>query len=271
MKDHKPLVSVIMATFNESPEFVEGAIRSILNQTYSNFELFVLDDSTDIKTRKAIDKVAHEDTRINVVRKDKRMGFVPALNEGLKRAKGEFIARMDGDDYSLPQRFQTQVEYFLENPDIDILGGGINIMNENGVLISHRSYPIKGMKLKLFSIFRCPLAHPTVMIRKSSLKSLNYDESFKKAEDIEFWLRLRNNGLQINNLDVPLLNYRIMANMGNKRDHSQFKSLLRARIKNIKLKYMFVDMIAILITSIYSILPLSFISFIYSVENKDRH
>lgn len=262
-----PLVSVIMATFNEPKDYVEQSIKSILNQTYHNLELILLDDSTNKDTQDTIDTLASSDKRVTVIRKTKRMGFVPALNEGLGLANGEFIARMDGDDISLPDRFEKQIKYFSENPDVDILGGGMNIIDELGKNISERSYPAKGLKLQLFSIFRSPLAHPTVMIRQSRIGGFRYDESFKKAEDVELWMRLRNIGAQINNLDDKLINYRVIKNMGNKRDHSQFKASLRARRKNFNVKFILFDTCSIIAAFMYSIMPTSLISFIYSFEN----
>lgn len=262
-----PLVSVIMATYNEPKEYIEQAIKSILTQTYRNFELIILDDSTNKDTRDAIDNLKSSDKRVVVIRKDQRMGFVHALNEGLRLANGEFIARMDGDDISLPTRLEIQVKYLSENLDVDILGGGMNIIDELGNQISERAYPSKGLKLHLFSIFRNPLAHPTVMIRKSRLGDFRYDESFNKAEDLELWMRLRNRGAQINNLYDKLINYRVINNMGNKRNNSNFKASFRARKKNFNVNFIIFDTISIIMSFIYSIIPISLISFIYSLEN----
>lgn len=267
IKTTTPLVSVIMATFNEPKDYIEQSIKSILNQTYGNIELLVLDDSTAEETRNIIDVLASVDNRVIVIRKDKRMGFVHALNEGLRIAKGMFIARMDGDDISLPDRFEKQIKYFSENPDVDIVGGGMKIIDEFGINISERIYPSKGLKLKLFSVFRNPLAHPTVMIKKSQIGNFQYDESFNKAEDLELWLRLRNKGARINNIRDKLINYRVIRKMGNKRDSSNFKASVRARMKNFNAKFFIFDSISIIISFLYSIIPTSLISFVYSIEN----
>src|SRR5574344_2119427 len=99
--NNNPLVTIVMATFNESPEMITKAINSILYQSYKNLELLILDDSTAIDSKNAIDSVVANDTRVKVIRKEQRMGFVPALNEGIRLSKGKYIARMDGDDIAL--------------------------------------------------------------------------------------------------------------------------------------------------------------------------
>ena len=109
MSKNKPLVSVIMATFNEQERFIKESIDSILGQTYQNLELLIADDSTNNDTIRVIDDFARRDNRVKVIRKESRMGFVKALNIALKEAKGEYIARMDGDDVALPDRFKKQI------------------------------------------------------------------------------------------------------------------------------------------------------------------
>lgn len=137
---NKPLVSVVMTSFNEKKEIIDKAILSILNQTYENFELLIFDDSTNVETKDAIDFYRH-DPRVRVFRFSERLGFVKSLNRGLQEAKGDYIARMDGDDISLPIRFEKEVEYLEKNKDVSVIGGQINIINEYGVTISFRKYP----------------------------------------------------------------------------------------------------------------------------------
>ena len=128
MSKEKQLVSVVMATFNEPVEMIEGAIGSILNQTYQNIELLIFDDSTKPDTIASIDKIALSDARVSVHRFSERKGFVESLNEGLKLAKGEYIARMDGDDFSLQERIKKEVDFLLDNPSIAVVGGQMDII-----------------------------------------------------------------------------------------------------------------------------------------------
>ena len=99
-----------MATYNEPPQIISKAIESIINQTYTAWELLIFDDSDRADTRQAIDAYT-VDTRLRVYREKQRIGFVPALNQGLEKAAGKYIARMDGDDISLPERFEKEVTF----------------------------------------------------------------------------------------------------------------------------------------------------------------
>lgn len=263
-----PKVSVIMATFNEPVNYIKDAIESILKQTYSNFELIIADDSINPDTIEAIDSYTN-DSRVIILRNSSRMGFVRALNEGLKIAKGEYIARMDGDDKSINYRFEKQIEFLELHKDIDVLGGNMEIINGSGTVISQRKYQNGKLSLAFSSIFRSPVAHPTVMFRKSIIeKQLFYDETFLKAEDTEFWFRLRNNGFKIANLPCDLLYFRISDDLAKKRTVEHFSYNFKARYKNFSWKYFYVDIPSIMVTKLYLLIPKKFISIIYSIENK---
>lgn len=263
-----PMLSVIMATFNEPVIYIKESIESILNQTYTNFEFIIIDDSTNAETIKMINSFA-VDKRIIIVRQESRMGFVKALNEGLKIAKGQYIVRMDGDDISLKNRFELQLEYLNSHKNIDILGGNMLIINESGKVVSERKYPCNGLLLHLNSIFRSPVAHPTVMFRRSIIENdLFYDESFSKAEDTEFWFRLRNNGFVIANLPKNLLSFRISGDLAKKRNVEHFFYNHKARYKNFSWRYFYVDIPSILATKLYLSIPKKIITKFYTIENK---
>ena len=268
-KDTQPLVSVVMPTYNEPPHIVRVAIESILHQTYQNWELFILDDSTSEQTRQAIDDTAAGDCRIQVIRQEKKMGFVPALNLGIELSNGLYIARMDGDDISLPDRLAHQVAYMTSHPDVDILGGAMNLMDESGVIHAARTYPHSGTKLSIFTVFRSPLAHPTVMFR-SRIKSdgHRYNTEFPKAEDLELWLRLRNLGYRLDNIDEPLLNYRVPDSMVSKRDRTQFRWNFKARYRNFSAKHILYDTFSLCVSACYCVLPSSAVAYMYTRENK---
>lgn len=264
-----PLVSVVMPTYNEPPQVVREAIGSILHQTYSNWELFILDDSTSAETRRMIDRSVAGDRRVQVIRQEKKMGFVPALNLGIDLSRGQYVARMDGDDVSLPDRLAHQVAYLSAHPEVDILGGAMNLMDEAGQIRSMRTYPRGGIRLKAFTIFRSPLAHPTVMFRRRIVaEGFRYDPTFPKAEDLEFWLRLRNHGYRLGNMDEMLLNYRVLDSMVVKRDRTQFKWNFRARRRNLSLKYALYDMFSLCVSACYCVLPSFAVAYIYARENK---
>lgn len=233
--DNKPLISVIMATYNDRPEYIREAMDSIVNQTYGHFELIVLDDSTDEATRGAIDGYCG-DERVRVYRSGDKLGFVPSLNRGLELAKGRYIARMDGDDISFPDRFEKQVRYLEAHPDVDILGGQINIINERGEVTGSRRYPLGGIRLAAFFTMRTPVAHPTVMFRRRIVDGgYRYDPSYRKAEDIDFWIRLYNSGFRFANLPDTVFSFRVESDFMEKRvtNHAQEEYVLKARRENL--------------------------------------
>lgn len=265
-----PLVSVIMATYNEPPKYIKEAIESILNQTYSNFEFIIVDDSINAATIEEINSYAY-DSRIIIIRENVRMGFVRALNEGLKIAKGQYIARMDADDISFSNRFKIQLDYLTLHKEIDVLGGNIQIVNESGAVVSQRNYANNKLALCLSTIFRSPVAHPTVMFRRTIIDNkLYYDEFFSKAEDLEFWFRLRNKGYKIANLPVNLLYFRISGDLAKKRSVEHFSYSYKARYKNFSWKHFYVDIPSVIITKLYLLIPKKFISIFYSFENKNK-
>ncbi len=236
--DNKPLVSVIMATYNDNPHYLREAINSIINQTYKNIEILIMDDSTSDKTKEVIDSYNY-DRRVHVYREDKKLGFVPSLNKGLRLATGKYIARMDGDDISSLDRFEKQVSYLENNIKTDILGGQISIIDENGKITGARTYPLGGMKLVMFFTIRTPIAHPTVMFRRKLVdEGHEYDESMKKAEDIDFWIRMYNEGYRFNNLPDTLVDFRVESGFMEKRvtDHAQEEYVILARRRNFTWK-----------------------------------
>ena len=270
--NNEPLVSVIMATFNEPERFIKDSINSILNQTYHNLELLIADDSSKDETIRAIDECASSDNRVKIVRKKERMGFVNALNIALMEAKGEYIARMDGDDVAVSDRFSKQVAFFERHPNIDVLGGAMNIQNGKSEITSVRHYPTGGLKLLCWMSLRDPVGHPTVMFRRSIIdKGLYYDETMNKGcEDTEFWFRLRNNGFKIANLQEPLVNYRITVDMATKREKDNSANYI-ARKKNFSKKYFLLDCVSLASMKFRMILPDSIISWLYSKENKQLY
>lgn len=271
-KYKNPLVSVIMAACNDRPEYICMAVESILNQTYRYFELLILDDSDEKATIEAIDSY-RLDARVRIYREDHRIGFVPSLNKGLGLAKGAFIARMDGDDVASPDRLEKQVRYFSTRPAADILGGQLNIMDETGQITGRRSYPLGGFRLAVFFCMRTPVAHPAVMFKRAVADAgYRYDESLKRAEDIDFWLRLFNAGYRIENLPDTILNFRAESDFLTKRvtDKTQEKYVLAIRRKNFSFKRPLFSMAGWLFSYIRQAAPDRLKTRVYDRENRAR-
>jgi glycosyltransferase involved in cell wall biosynthesis len=266
----KPLISVVMPTFNESPEYLMTSVQSILRQTLGDFELLLIDDSTNPDTVAAIDGLAQSDPRIKLIREKQRIGFVRALNAGLRQAQGKYIARMDGDDISLPNRFALQVAYLEAHPDIAVVGGAMGIINERGEITSHRKYATTLFKVKFYASFRSPVAHPAVMMRKDIVeKGFYYDESFAKAEDLELWLRLMKAGHKFSNVPDTVLLYRVKGDLSDRRTKAHFTFTRKARKKNFSWRYPLWSLISLLVAMLYAILPKKIVAVAYKMENKN--
>ena len=268
---NKPLISVIMATFNEPKAFIEGSVSSILNQTHDNLELLIADDSTSKETADIIDACAAKDPRVKVIRKAERMGFVNALNAALDMAKGDFIARMDGDDFSLPDRFEIQLRYADEHPDVDVFGGDIVIVDENDTAKSERHYPVTSAAIWRSFLWRSPFAHPTIMFRRSVIdQGFRYNPEYKRAEDIDFLFRLYKNGFRFGNTGETLLRYRVVGDLQKKRNRDQWIYNHRARTRNFIWRRPLFSTISWAVSLGYICVPNFIVSSYYKRENTKK-
>lgn len=195
------LITVILPTYN-CEKYVKDAVNSILNQTYSNLEVIIIDDCSTDSTLQIIK--SYQDSRIQLIEKEKNTGYTDSLNYGISIAKGKYIARMDGDDISLPRRFQKQIDFLESNPEVVICGTAIKIIGKDTIERHPSNHEDLQIKLCFSSIFH----HPTVMMRAAVLKQNHYDKDFEPAEDYELWTRLAFVGKTANLEDV-LLHYRI--------------------------------------------------------------
>lgn len=263
----KPLVSVVMATFNESAIIIRKSIESILSQTLSDFELLIIDDSTKNETKKVIDELS-KDSRIRVIRGKKRIGFAKGLNLGFNQARGKYIARMDGDDISMKNRLELQVNYLNKHPKVSVVGGSMYIIDESDEIVSFRKYPTSGFMFKVLSTYRTPLAHPTVMLRQECVaRGFYYDESFFRAEDLELWLRLQKNGFVLANMKNTLLKYRVCGDLSKKRANDHWIFNYKARVKNFSFRNPFFGLVSIFVSFTYTIMPDFIIKAVYKKEN----
>lgn len=198
-----PLITVLMPVYN-CELYVEEAVNSILNQTYLNFEFLILDDASTDQTVFKIKKI--NDTRIKLIEKPINTGYTNSLNYGLMIAKGKYIARMDGDDFSLPERLQEQVDFLECNPGVILCGTSYSIMG----ITKDISIPELHEAIKLELLRGNCIAHPSVMFLTSIFKThhIKYDISREPAEDYALWVQLLSFG-KLHNLPKVLLHYRL--------------------------------------------------------------
>jgi glycosyltransferase involved in cell wall biosynthesis len=198
-----PTISVILSAYN-SQKTISEAIESILQQTVEDFELILIDDGSTDTTSSILQEFASKDDRIKIITNEKNIGLTRSLNKGLQIARGEFIARMDADDISLPDRFEKQIRFFNEHPEINLLGGRYTIINEHGETIGESdSIYQTDFLIRWRMLYFNAFIHSTVMFRSQCLEHVSgYNESLQYAQDFDLWVRIMQHGKAANLPDI---------------------------------------------------------------------
>jgi len=205
-----PAISVVMPVY-DGEKYLQQAIDSILHQTFDDFEFIIVDDASTDGTANILGN--YDDKRIIKLRNSKNVGVASSLNYGIKLAKGEFVARMDADDISLPKRLETQYEYLRANKNVAVLGSACELIYANGKRTSSKWIPVVDIYLlKWKLLFKNNVIHPTVMFRRDLIESLgSYSSEFSHNEDYFLWVRVSSK-FNIVNLKDILLYYRVHGN-----------------------------------------------------------
>lgn len=207
------LVSILMPIFKPNLEWLKIAINSILKQTYDNFELLLLyEPCSDDGVRQLVSEI--KDKRIAIIETPPKSGLPKSLNIGLAMANGKYIARMDADDYSLPERLKKQVEYMEAHSNVAVLGSSIKLMGRNEYWFNERLKNMDERTIRMIFSSSGGVAHPTAMFRKSFFdeNNIRYNENLRGSEDYYLWVDVICNGGIIDSLLIPLLEYRISDN-----------------------------------------------------------
>ena len=184
------------------------AIRSILDQTFGDFELIFIDDASTDDSVAIADSFG--DPRVVVLSNEEQLGITGTLNRGIAAARGALIARMDADDVAQPERFARQQEHLLGRPGPAIVGSNVVLIDRDGVEIGTERHPSSARDIRRTILVHNPFAHGTVMLTRSLLERHGvYDRSFLHNEDYDLWLRLAAAGSDMANLDAFLLRRRI--------------------------------------------------------------
>jgi len=248
-----PRVSVVVPAFNESAEVLAASLGSLRAQTYDDFECVVVDESTRPELAQACRAACELDPRFRYVHPSTRLGLAASLNYGIQLARGELIARFDSDDICMPERLAQQVVYMDAYPEVGVLGGGLEIIAEDGRTLAFRDYPQEHDAIEKRFQTTNAIAHPTVMLRKVLIERHGgYDADFRYAEDLELWLRLLNCGVRFMNLGSVLVRYRQESTARN-RHHWQFNR--RARWRNFSSRYLPWRVAGLLAVSAWALLP----------------
>jgi glycosyltransferase involved in cell wall biosynthesis len=233
-KIKKPLVSVIMPVYNPGRFLVES-IESILNQTFSNFEFIIVDDASTDNSWKIIKSYAKKDKRIIAIKNKINLGVSLTSNIAISQAKGKFLARMDADDISTPNRLFKQINFLKNNLQTIIVGGQCSIIDENNQIIGLKKFPISQKQIKDMIFWAVPVQQGFMMINRSLLpkKFQWYSPSKFSAEEIDLYFNLLKYG-KFANLSDNLYFYRqVSTSLSHQNPKKTFWITLQSRFKAI--------------------------------------
>lgn len=224
-------ITVLMSVYN-AQDIMSESIESILAQTHADFEFLIIDDGSTDDTPRILAEYAARDPRIRVMTQS-NTGLTKALNNGLKEAKGRYIARQDADDPSVPERLAMQFDYMEAQPDIALLGGNsVDILPDGSQKLWGYHTP---EKLQKITFRQTPFPHSTVMMRRDvCLRLGGYDERYLTAQDCELWMRFAKKA-PIAMLEKPLISRHMLpGSISAQKRWRQFYDATRARITHNK-------------------------------------
>ena len=230
MQFENPLVSIVMAAYNEE-KYIKEAIESILSQTYSNFEFIIVNDGSTDKTEDII--LAFPDHRIKYIKNEQNLKLIASLNKGLTAATGKYIARMDSDDISVPERLEKQVRFMESLPEVGISGAQLIVFGSED---STMNYPLHHEDIMLRLLITSCFPNNLVIFRRELLEHyhLSFTPGYDHGEDYKFWTQW----VQITktaNLPDYLVKYRFHASsVSHKHKYVQRQTRNRIRVEYLQ-------------------------------------
>lgn len=199
---------MILPVYN-AEAYLRESVDSILSQTYGDFELLAINDGSTDGSGDILR--SYTDPRLRVLDNPGNRGIVYSLNRGLSEARGKYIARMDADDISRPERLAKQAALMEASPGLDVCGAWISPFSDDGTRKRTVKYRETDAEIRGRMVFGCELAHPCVMLRRKTMEEggFRYDEAFRHCEDYELWSRMMRAGCRFHNLQEILLDYRV--------------------------------------------------------------
>ena len=204
--EKEPLVSILMLTYNRA-KYIGAAIESVLNQTYQNFELVIIDDGSTDNTQEILDR--YDDPRIAVITYPANAGLLTRRKESLTYAQGTYTAILDSDDvWTSPDKLATQVAYMEDNPECDVLGTYIALIDAQGAEIGHTRYHTNDSDIRKNILHRNQFAHSSILMRTAAVAQTNGYQDTALAEDYDLFLQLGLHG-RFANIPEEMTAYRI--------------------------------------------------------------
>jgi len=228
---NSPLISIIMPVYNTAP-FLKEAIESMLTQTETDFELILINDASTDNSSEVI--AQFNDPRIRTINNEKNLGLAVTLNKAIRVSTGKYIARMDGDDISLPNRFEEQLKIIKSADRRTVVCSTCLLIDEHGNKIGKwkddSKYSSPKEIRKQLPNNNC-IVHPSVMVRRDLLSEFFYDPEQHESEDYDLWLRMASDDVQFLKITQPLVLHRIRKqSFTRQRQQNVFFKLFRVKI-----------------------------------------
>ena len=226
----EPKVSIIIPTYNQS-QYLEEAMESVLNQTYQNIEIIIVDDGSTDNTSEVVK--SFDNKIIYIPQKNK--GASSARNAGIKKAQGQYVAFLDSDDMWIKNKLEKQIKFIQNNPEIGLLGTGCYQMVDINKMIYKKIFPAKNEILQKDLIKYNPFIQSSVIIRKDIFNDIGlYDEKFKESEDYDLWLRIAQK-YKVANIQEALVTKKYYEKgLSKDKDNKQLYFVLKAKKNAIK-------------------------------------
>lgn len=237
LNQKKKQITVLMSVYNQE-KYLKESIESILKQTYSNFKFLIINDGSTDDSKKIINKFRNKDKRIKLINQ-RNLGLTKTLNNSLLKIKSKYVARMDADDISHPERLKNQLNEFLKNDRLVLLGTAAKYIDANGKELFESRQLEKFSHIKKFKYYTSPFVSPSVMFKYKDFKEIGFfNLNFKYSQDYDAWLRLIFKNKECKNLNIPLINVRTHTeNISNKYKKEQGTfSLLAKQLHKVKYK-----------------------------------
>ncbi len=237
-----PLISVLLPCYNVE-KYLEESVGSVLNQTYTNFEIIAIDDCSTDNTFNILNQLAQKDGRIKVYRNETNLKLIRTLNSGVALCNGKYIARMDADDISLPERFSKEVAFLENNPDYGIVSTQFHTFKDGHTKLYPYKNPTDYEQLQAYLLFKSGICHPASMIRKTVFTELGlkFETEYLHVEDYAFWSKAIYVTKLANIPGEPLLYYRVhAAQVSSKYEELQTqnkKKVFKIHCKKLNLDY----------------------------------
>jgi glycosyltransferase involved in cell wall biosynthesis len=259
-------LSVVLPVYNQE-KYLKNAIKSILNQSYGGFELLILNDGSIDKSQSIIDSFA--DKRIRLFKNKKNQGLAKGLNFLISKARGSYIARMDGDDVSNKNRLKKQIDYLKRHQQTALLGTWARIINKNNRIIGKIEYPTKADKIRKKILCDNLFVHPSVIFKKDTFNKLGrYNEKLKYSQDYDLFLRF---AVQHGCVNLPdyLIDFRWDPDFNKQRE--QHRAALQTRIRAVKeYGYSPLELLKLVLPAVKYIIPTKIKRFYWKVSLNEK-